>query len=61
MTRIIANHPPIPLFVLVGYATCPFLLRGGYPTGNSHAGILAYNITYGHANNNDGFRSVIVL
>ncbi|MFR2207932.1 MAG: hypothetical protein ACLS59_10375, partial [Clostridia bacterium] len=48
-------------FVLVGYAACPFLLRGGYPTGNSHAGILAYNITYGHANNNDGFRSVIVI
>ena len=39
----------------------PFVVRGGNCNNGSGAGVLYANITNGNANNNNGFRAVLVV
>ena len=48
-------------YVLIGHSACPFVQRGGSCGGGSGAGVLGSYITNGNANNNCGFRSVLVV
>ena len=48
-------------YVLIGYASLPFVMRGGYCNYGSSAGVLYSNITGGNANNNNGFRPALVF
>ena len=42
------------------YACKPFVERGGNCNNRANAGVLYSNITNGNANNNNGFRPVVV-
>lgn len=43
------------------FASKPFVKRGGNCDNGTNAGVLYANITNGNANNNNGFRPVVVL
>ena len=47
--------------VYIGHARTPFVIRGGNCNNGSNAGVLNTNITNGNANNNNGFRPVVVV
>ena len=47
--------------MLIGYASMPFVLRGGYCNSGSGAGVLCAFITYGYASHYYGFRAVLVV
>ena len=47
--------------VYIGHAHNPFVVRGGDCGNGSRAGVLSTIVTYGFANNNDGFRPVVVV
>ena len=48
-------------YTLIGHASSPFVVRGGYCNGGSRAGVLCSNITGGHAFSYYGFRPVLAF
>ena len=47
--------------VYIGYAHCPFVVRGGDCVNGSRAGVLNTHVTVGDAGTYSGFRPVVVL
>ena len=59
-----AFGPRINKFLNLGlnrYASNPFVKRGGNYNNGGNAGVFNSNIANGNANNNNGFRPVVVV